>query len=71
MDIIEIERRYSICRSCPICDQENGLCNGKLYLNPTNNDVSIIPKPGYIKGCGCVLELKIPKEKSKCPAKKW
>lgn len=66
-----VEERYNICRACPICDQENGICNSNLYLNPETNDVSISPRKGYIKGCGCIISLKIQKEKSKCPANKW
>ena len=71
MTLEEIEERFEICRRCPICDQDNGLCNGQLYLNPKNNDISISPKEGYIKGCGCLLEKKIPNEKKHCPAGKW
>ena len=29
-----ITRRTKICRACPICDQENEICNAHLYLNP-------------------------------------
>ncbi len=65
------EERWEICRHCPIYDSDKGQCNGHLYLNPQNNDVSADPKDGYIKGCGCILELKIPNEKKHCPAKKW
>jgi hypothetical protein len=67
----EIERRYNICLVCPICDQEDGVCNSHLYLNPENNDVSTTPKEGYIKGCGCILENKIKNKTNHCPAKKW
>ena len=48
-----ITKRTKICRACPICDQENEICNAHLYLNPENNDVSTTPKKGYLKGCGC------------------
>lgn len=71
MTLEDIEKRYEICRKCPICNQEKGLCSAELYLNPETNDISIIPKEGYIKGCGCIVEMKIKKEKSKCPAGKW
>lgn len=66
-----ITKRTKICRTCPICDQENEICNAYLYLNPINNDVSTEPKEGYIKGCGCHLKYKIPNVKSKCPCGKW
>jgi hypothetical protein len=63
--------RKQICLKCPICDIENFICNAKLYLNPDTNDVSITPKTGYIKGCGCFLANKIKRPTSKCPAGKW
>ena len=47
------------------------MCNAGLYLNPETNDVSIEPKKGYIKGCGCHLKWKMANKKSKCPAGKW
>ena len=47
-----ITKRTKICRACPICDQENEICNAHLYLNPENNDVSTTPKKGYLKEIG-------------------
>lgn len=67
----EIENRYNICKMCPICDLDNGICNSKLYLNPETDEISISPKKGYIKGCGCLLSKKIPNKQKHCPAKKW
>ena len=66
-----ITKRTKICRACPICDQENEICNAHLYLNPINNDVSTEPKEGYLKGCGCWLHAKIKNLNSKCPCGKW
>jgi hypothetical protein len=66
-----IQKRTQICKTCPICDLDRWVCNAKLYLNPQNNDVSVVPKKGYIKGCGCVLKFKIPNPNKHCPAKKW
>lgn len=71
MSTEEINKRREICNHCGIYDSENDLCNGHLYVNPSNNDVSICPKTGYIKGCGCLLSRKIPNELKHCPAKKW
>lgn len=65
------QERIDICRKCPICDLENWICNSKLYLNPETNDISAGPKKGYIKGCGCALEIKIPNKNRHCPANKW
>lgn len=66
-----ISKRTRICRQCAICDQENEICNAYLYVNPATNDVSVEPKKGYIKGCGCHLKYKIKNINSHCPAKKW
>lgn len=66
-----IKERTEICKSCPICDLNNWMCNAKLYLNPETNDIRTSPKKGYIKGCGCALELKIPNNNKHCPAGKW
>jgi len=66
-----VTERTMICRSCPICDNVNEICNASLYLNPKTNDVEVYPKKGYIKGCGCHLKWKIANPMSKCPAGKW
>jgi hypothetical protein len=66
-----VTERTIICRACPICDNVTEMCNAGLYLNPETNDVSVYPKEGYIKGCGCHLKWKIANIKSKCPAGKW
>lgn len=63
--------RLNICKHCGIYDSERQLCNGSLYINPDTNDVSIKPKSGYIKGCGCYIPRKVLKEASRCPAGKW
>lgn len=63
--------REQICKSCPICDLDNWSCNGKLYLNPVTNEISVVQKPGYIKGCGCLLKYKISNSSKHCPANKW
>ena len=66
-----VTERTIICRKCPICDNITEMCNADLYLNPKTNDVSVYPKEGYIKGCGCHLKWKIANKNSKCPAGKW
>ena len=66
-----VTERTIICRKCPICDNITEMCNAGLYLNPETNDVSVYPKEGYIKGCGCHLKWKIANKKSKCSAGKW
>jgi hypothetical protein len=66
-----VTERTQICRMCPICETSSNICNASLYLNPETNDVSLVEKEGYIKGCGCHLKWKIANIKSKCPAGKW
>lgn len=63
--------RLKICEQCGIYDPERKVCNGRLYINPENNDVSIRPKVGYIKGCDCYIPRKVLNTKAKCPAGKW
>jgi hypothetical protein len=63
--------RLKICEACGIYSTSQKICNGSLYINPETNDVSIRPKNGYIKGCGCYIPRKIIKLNSKCPAGKW
>ena len=66
-----VTERTQICKICPIYEASSNICNASLYLNPETNDVSLIKKEGYIKGCGCHLKWKIANIKSKCPAGKW
>ena len=49
------------------------LCDDDLrkITNKSDSNYKKLSKEGYIKGCGCLLELKIPNEKKHCPAKKW
>lgn len=63
--------RLKICEHCGIYDTERKLCNGSLYINPNNNDVSITAKPGYYKGCSCYIPRKVLNSTAKCPAGKW
>ena len=63
--------RLKICEHCGIYDSKRKLCNGSLYINPNNNDVSITAKPGYYKGCSCYRPRKVLNSTAKCPAGKW
>lgn len=63
--------RLKICEHCGIYDSERKLCNGSLYINPNNNEVSITAKPGYYKGCSCYIPRKVLNSTAKCPAGKW
>lgn len=66
-----MEKRLRICEACPICDTENWICNAKLYINPSTDDVSTKPKDGYVKGCGCAILYKYKNKNKHCPANKW
>ena len=63
--------RLRICERCGIYDSEKKICNGNLYINPENNDVSVINILGYFKGCGCYIPRKVLNTDAKCPAGKW
>lgn len=63
--------RLVICERCGIYDSSRKICNGNLYINPENNDVSIKSKSGYFKGCGCYVPRKVLNSNAKCPAGKW
>ena len=63
--------RLNICQHCGIYDSVRKVCNGALYINPNNNDVSTKPRQGYIKGCDCYIPRKVLNNNAKCPAGKW
>lgn len=66
-----IEERLAICKVCAIYNSAQEKCSSILYLNPENNDISLTPKDGYIKGCGCYCPSKVKRESNHCPAGKW
>lgn len=66
--------RIKICRGCKLLTEESMLgevCNSKLYLNPSTNTISSTNRPGFYKGCGCVLGSKTRVSNAHCPAGKW
>ena len=64
-----INERLEICNKCPIYSR--GRCNSRLYLNPKTNEVSTIPKIGFIRGCNCFIEVKAKNPNNHCIAGKW
>lgn len=66
-----IKERLEICRKCPIYSPNRGICNSKLWLNPSTNDVKSDPTPGYIRGCGCSIYFKTRNINNHCIAGKW
>ena len=66
------KNRLKICYRCPLYSNKlGGICNSRLWLNRNTGDVSVIMKPGYIKGCGCRLRSKTRLPNAKCPVAKW
>lgn len=66
------ENRMRICRKCPIFKKDfGGICNHQLWLNPETNDISLVKKEGYRRGCGCRLLAKTTLANAACPAGKW
>ena len=66
------KNRLKICYRCPLYSNKlGGICNSRLWLNRNTGDVSVIMKPGYIKGCGCRLRSKTRLPNAKCPVDKW
>lgn len=64
--------RLKICYTCPLYSKRlGGICNNKLYLNPTTGDLSTERKDGYVNGCGCRLLSKTTLPKAHCPLNKW
>lgn len=66
------KERMKICQKCPLFSLKyGGLCNNKLYIDPNTDDVSITPKDGYVRGCGCRLQAKTSLLNAKCIIDKW
>ena len=66
------KNRLQICYSCPLYSKRmGGICNSRLWLNVNTGDVSTKSKPGYIRGCSCILNAKTRLSNQKCPAGKW
>ena len=66
-------RRSEICDKCPICYDDfllGKVCSNKLYLNK-NGEISKEPKDGYVRGCGCIINLKARLQDEHCIMNKW
>lgn len=65
--------RINVCKACPLYKRTTygPVCNGNLYINPINKEVSLEEKKGFIRGCGCRLNAKTRVKESKCPADFW
>ena len=66
-----VEERLNICKKCGIYNTSEEKCSSILYINPETNNVSLMKKDGYYKGCGCVIPIKVKRGSNHCPAHKW
>ena len=64
-----IDERLAICNRCPIYN--NGRCNSNLWINPDTDEVSTYSKPGYVRGCNCLMRVKAANINNHCVAGKW
>ena len=69
MKEFSINERFEICRKCPIYN--NGKCNSNLWINPNTDEVSTYAKIGYVRGCGCIINVKAKNINNHCIAGKW
>lgn len=68
------EERLKICSTCPLFKKQfdgKHRCDGSKYLNPVTMKTSYLSKPGFYKGCNCVLEIKTTNPSAKCVAGLW
>lgn len=66
-------QRIEICRKCKLITKDaifGEKCNSNLYLNPITDNISLVPKEGFYRGCGCILNLKCRVPQAQCPIKK-
>lgn len=65
--------RIKICKKCPLLkinDIFGMICDPSKYIND-KDEVSKEYKPGFIKGCGCVLSSKTRLQYEQCIINKW
>ena len=66
------EKRLAICKECPLYKESilGPVCDPNKYINK-DGKVSYLPKPGYKKGCNCLLLRKTINPNNHCIALKW
>lgn len=65
------DKRLEICGRCPIFDREMTLCRPDIWMNPDTLEVSTTDRPGYKRGCGCIVKRKVYNPNAKCPLGLW
>lgn len=71
MNELSTKERLEICRKCPIFAPSSKRCNSNLWFNPDTNEVSSSSKPGFIRGCNCIVTIKAQNKYNHCVAGKW
>ena len=66
-----IEERMNICKRCPIFSPMDERCNSRLWINPDTNEVSTSFRTGFVRGCGCIVSVKVKNSLNHCVAGKW
>lgn len=68
------EQRLAICRICPLARKQfdgSIRCDSHKYLSPDGSQTSFLPKKDWIKGCGCLVNIKCNNPSAICVAGKW
>ena len=71
MPVLNTKEREECCRKCPIFKPADQTCNSRMWLNPNTDEVSVVQKAGYIRGCGCKMPFKWRNMGTHCIAGKW
>lgn len=67
------EERMAICKACLLARETwDGMirCDSSRYMSPDGTKTSYLPKSGYLKGCGCLTNIKNRDPNSHCVAGK-
>lgn len=67
-------QRIVICKQCPLFTNKKFvgyICDHRKYYNPETEELSDLPQPGFIGGCGCRLEAKTRLKNATCVLNKW
>lgn len=65
------KKRLSVCSRCPLFEKDINVCSPRLWMDPKTLDTSHVSKPGYKKGCGCLVTRKAYQPHAKCPLDLW
>lgn len=68
-----IKERIEICKKCPILrTTEYGMvCDERKYISPDGKEASFFQRPGWKKGCGCIITIKARNDDNHCVVGKW